>query len=627
MVIKKRVYSLIGAAAFVGTFLESSRAFEIGMPSSSPRTAATGSSSSFNRGPSSALFVGSSTTAPSQQRQHRGFSSSIQDSESKGANVHKNGKFGVDPFLLSAVAISGVAPPGSGVLSRRVGLRVPSPPLIIDDADDVQLPSESDLNPLLQQSSSSTTASSWLETYLLPVLGAAFLITGNTIGASCLVLPEVASGPGMLASSGIFFLAYIFNWLSGVTLAEVAIRQKEQQQEHGDAATAGDVPSSFKELAGVNLGGSEVAATIVSSISVFVNTCVLSFDLTRAGDIGSSLLGSNLPVPALAVSAIWATALGAMVATQSAMNLSKVSSVLVSLLFITFGGILLPGLASVHDPINTWLQPGTAPNLLEGISHAAPVLLMTLVYQNVVPSVTKMLNYDRSKTVAALSLGSFLPLLLFISFCYASLGGGIDGGSLIHGSAAGGFSLLTAFSVTTLAGSSLGSVLSLSEEFDTYIGGGSGSKKKQVDSAQEDGSGFGLPAVAGAVAVPLITAMMLSGGDDLTAALQLAGGFGTPILYGVLPALMAWNQRKNTKAQVQKPQPLQLLEDAGEDVVAAFSRRTTAAAASSVARQPEQPLVPTATLGVLGFLSTGYVGEELISKVGNAAADAIVFAS
>lgn len=37
-----------------------------------------------------------------------------------------------------------------------------------------------------------------------PVLSAALLVTGNTVGASCLVLPEIAAKPGFSASAVLF---------------------------------------------------------------------------------------------------------------------------------------------------------------------------------------------------------------------------------------------------------------------------------------------------------------------------------------------------------------------------------------------------------------------------------------
>ena len=38
-----------------------------------------------------------------------------------------------------------------------------------------------------------------------PILSTALLVTGNTVGASCLVLPEMAARPGMAVSTALFF--------------------------------------------------------------------------------------------------------------------------------------------------------------------------------------------------------------------------------------------------------------------------------------------------------------------------------------------------------------------------------------------------------------------------------------
>jgi hypothetical protein len=47
-----------------------------------------------------------------------------------------------------------------------------------------------------------------------PVLSSALLITGNTVGASCLVLPEMAAQPGMSFSFNRTLLIYIIRTLS-----------------------------------------------------------------------------------------------------------------------------------------------------------------------------------------------------------------------------------------------------------------------------------------------------------------------------------------------------------------------------------------------------------------------------
>lgn len=386
---------------------------------------------------------------------------------------------------------------------------------------------------------------------VLPVLSASLLVTGNTIGAGSLVLPDLVAGPGLAPSIGVFLFAYVMNLLSGLVIAEVAIKQKENSSQ--------DTPSSFKEFAQVNLD-SKLAGTAISSISLFVNVCVLAFDLSRAGMVGQEVTGMAPQI----VSILWATVLGTTALTQSSENLSKIASFCVTILFLSFGGLLLPGLASVSDPLQTLLQSGVAQDFGASVSQTAPVILMALVYQNIVPSIVKILDYDRTKTVAALSFGSFLPMCLYVAFCYACLGGGIDRSIGVGGE------LMTVFSIATLTGSSMGSIMSLSEELDTYI--------KPVKAQDE---GFQLPSVALAVGVPLFAAVTIGGGEDLTIALAVAGSFGSPLLYGAIPALMAWNQRQ---------------------------KETTVG----------NNLVPAASLGALGVLSSGFVGQEIFQRVGEA---------
>ena len=48
--------------------------------------------------------------------------------------------------------------------------------------------------------------SNFIQDNVLPVASTAMLITGNTIGAGMLVLPDLAAGPGMMLSTSIFVL-------------------------------------------------------------------------------------------------------------------------------------------------------------------------------------------------------------------------------------------------------------------------------------------------------------------------------------------------------------------------------------------------------------------------------------
>lgn len=317
-----------------------------------------------------------------------------------------------------------------------------------------------------------------------------------------------------------------------------------------------------------------MAGTIISLISLFVNTCIMSFDLTRAGQILSQVVGGLDPFIMSICAAGLVASLGI---TQNAKNLSGIASMAVTALFVSFAGLLLPGLANVHDPAAVFLAPGTSSDLMTGISQAAPIILMTGVFQNIVPSVTKILDYDRTKVVTAMVLGSALPLMMFLAWCFACIGGGVG--------AAG--PLLTAFSLAAVSGSSIGSVMSVAGEIDSFFESSTSSEDTK-NADDEESHRYSVPAVLLSVAAPLTAAYMFAGGEDFTAALSVSGAYGTPLLYGAVPVAMAWTQRRRLKQ------------------------------ASN--------LVPggTATLGGLGAGALAFMGQELFQDISGAFASVTI---
>jgi len=433
---------------------------------------------------------------------------------------------------------------------------------------------------------------------ILPVLSAALLITGNTVGAGCLVLPELAAGPGLGAVTAIFGAAWLVNLVSGLAIADVAIQQKESYissaDKNGGADNDAIMPASFKEFAETNLN-SKTAGTAVSSISLFVNACVLAFDLSRAGSVGATLTGIDSTV----IAATWAGALTLLLTTQPAHRLSALSSLCVAVLFGSFAGLLLPGLASIPDPLAVFAAPGTAPECYTCLAHIAPIILMSMVYQNIVPTVTKLLDYDRRKTASAIVLGSGIPLAMYVSWCLAGVGGGVDLSVATAGP------LLTIFSLATLGGSSMGSSLSLAEELSTYFGNGATAARQQeeaqtteatasaataledvADASSSEKEPFQAVPVLAALSLPLAAALTWGHQEGgLTGALSLAGSFGSPLLYGVLPAVMAYQQRRHHQQEKQ-------------------------------AHPQDGNLVPGYSLPLLGGLATAFVGQEVVTRAG-----------
>jgi tyrosine-specific transport protein len=378
-----------------------------------------------------------------------------------------------------------------------------------------------------------------------PVLSAALLVTSNTIGAGCLVLPDVAALAGCLPSAGLFIAAYAMNLASGVVMATVVIQQHEQQQQ--------------QQLL-VNNNSSIASTTVdklmnscMSCIRVGVNMCVVAFAMSR--------IACLTPMDPGCVVVGWAALIAAVTAALTTTQLCQLASVAVAALVVSFGSLLGPGLLAVHDPLATILTPATMPG---GFAEAAPVILMALVYQNIVPSVAKLLDYDRNKTIIAIALGSLIPLVLYMAWCFACLGGGVD-----RTVGLGGGALMTVFSLASLTGSSLGGVMSLAEELDTYMP----SKTSSTDSSSHDR--YQIASVLVSVAFPLAANVLLPKGQDFTSALALAGSFGSPLLYGMFPAFEAWKLRQS---QSQEP----------------------------------QPQISFAALGMLGLCSTVFMGQELL---------------
>ena len=342
-------------------------------------------------------------------------------------------------------------------------------------------------------------------------------------------------------------------------IGEIAIKQFEENEDESKPP-----PSSFKDLAdnllnyeGINGG------QVVSLISILVNYCVLAFALSRAGHVAVDVVNffnmgeaSTLSQPIF--SAIFSVAIIGLISTQRSKTLSQIASGAVFLLFLSFGSILMPGLANMQqDVLTTFTAPGTcmtdpSTNLIDSMSTAAPIFITTMIYQNIVPTVTKLLEYDRNKVMAAILIGSGLPVMMYIAWCFAVLGGGVSLNSMGEGAGLESMILLS-FSVAAIGGSSIGCVMSLAAELKSQLtplvskNGPISASQSSLSKSDliQDNSNFSLAPVALAVIPPLLAGLLQSGGEGMTMALKISGSYLSPILYGVLPVLLARKQEES----------------------------------------------------------------------------------
>jgi tyrosine-specific transport protein len=240
-----------------------------------------------------------------------------------------------------------------------------------------------------------------------------------------------------------------------------------------------------------------------------------------------------------------------LVSTQSGAALSGIASICCMTLFACFAGLVLPGLTMIHDPLATFAAKGTSEFgsevFMHDLSSFVPVLLSAMIYQNIVPTITKMLNYDRTKTVTAIIIGSAMPMLMYIAFCFTVLGGGA-----IDGTAGSASMFLTGIAASSVFGSAMACIISISEELDIYFGGPAESceisestSKGLAPPAPPADETASFPSVVLGIIVPVLAGAFFADGDGFVKALCVSGSYGSPLLYGIVPVILAFSQRTN----------------------------------------------------------------------------------
>jgi tyrosine-specific transport protein len=192
-----------------------------------------------------------------------------------------------------------------------------------------------------------------------------------------------------------------------------------------------------------------------------------------------------------------------------------------------------------------------------------PVMFLALVYHDLIPVVCQFLGFDRRRIVAALTIGSLVPLGMFTAWEAVCLGliPYVPGSSadpldvLIRSQGSVGGSAVALFSVAALATSAIGVTLSLSSFFRNKLAelttldqvelpgmklshmDSDGMQQKHQPSVQ-DCAALGL-----ALLPPTLASM--TGADIFLTATHLAGSYGMTLLYGLLPPVLAWASRED----------------------------------------------------------------------------------
>lgn len=368
------------------------------------------------------------------------------------------------------------------------------------------------------------------------VTSAALLVSGTTIGAGILALPTATAPAGFLASSFALGIAWLYMTISGLLIAELSINRLGETGKQGVGLL-----EIYNTYLGKNLG------YVGSAAYFFLHYAVMVAYLAQGGSNLGSLfdsvgLESLAAIPGLD-QLFFAGAVGSLVYFSSPNAVEKINNALVGSVIASFLGIIAFGAGSA-DFGALIAAENQHPEL---VVSAFPILFLSMVYHNVVPTVVTTLEADRMKITKALCIGTTIPFIMFLAWNAIILGNvvTIPGASfgdgmttpieLLQSEGIGGETLgnlVSVFSELAITTSLIGFIFGLIDGLTDVV---------NLPTKGRDFEKWKPALFAGTLVPPLL--LSLGNPDIFYDALDYGGAFGVSTLFLVLPPLMVWKVR------------------------------------------------------------------------------------
>jgi len=354
-------------------------------------------------------------------------------------------------------------------------------------------------------------------------IGGILLIAGSCIGAGMLALPIMTGLSGFFPSLIMFLIAWGFMTITGLLMVEVN--------------------SSFAER--VNIGSmAERAFGKIGRYASWILYLFLFYSLLVAYISGSGSLSSTYFLTEFSwhvpkwVGAFFFTAIFGILAYQGTRTVDHWNRFFMFGKILTYLGMIFLGMKYIKPELLLRSEPSLA-------FYSLPVLVIAFGYHNMIPTLMNYMNNDAKKVRQIILGGSLFALIVYIIWEIVVLGivpadgdwgiinsmkqgrqasdavAGILGISWVSNFAEGlaFFALLSSFLAQTLALTHF-----LADAFKVK-----GEKHESV------------PMCLLALVPPLIFAFIYP--NLFLNALNFAGGICAVILFGILPASMAWKNR------------------------------------------------------------------------------------
>lgn len=360
--------------------------------------------------------------------------------------------------------------------------------------------------------------------YWSHLLGGILLVSGTAIGAGMLALPISTGLAGFYPSALLFVLFWVFMTFTALLMLEVNLWM-EPKNNH--------LISMAKQTLG--RGGEVVCWVTYLFLLYALTTAYIAGSGSIFIDAVQQVFGYTLPAWAGSFPLLLIFGYFVYRGTRYVDWLNR---------------ILMTGLVIAYGFLVVYLTPHVDPIKVEYIAWApllaaSSVVATSFGYHIIIPSLTTYMNGNIQQIKWALLIGSFIPLVVYLTWEYLALGIlPIDGahgikqgyeegahsayliGSLVEDTSIATISKV--FSFFAIVTSFLGVSLSLSD----FLADGFNIEKKAGGRLLLFVLTF-LPPMAITLVDPHV----------FLTALEFAGAFGVVVLLGLLPALMVWSGR------------------------------------------------------------------------------------
>lgn len=355
------------------------------------------------------------------------------------------------------------------------------------------------------------------------ILGGSLLVSGTTIGAAMLALPVSTGMAGFWPSMLLFLVYWAFMTYTAFLMLEVNL-----WMERGN---------NLMRMAKLTLGRwGQIASWIVYLFLLYsLTTAYIAGSAPIVIDAIQSLFGIEIPewagsFPLLGIFGFFVY--------KGTRSVDKVNRLLMLGLVIAYGLMVFFLTPYVNSEL---LSHVDWKYMLVGVS----VVATSFGFHIIIPSLVNYLDHDVKKLKLVILIGSIIPLLVYISWEFLTLGiipiEGPNGIAQGYQMGSNGAHLLTAF----LGHSAIAMVARFFSFFaivTSFLGVSLSLSDFLADGLKIEKTRAGRSILYILTFVPPLLITLLDPRAFLTA-LEYAGAFGVVTLLGLFPALMVWSGR------------------------------------------------------------------------------------